>query len=231
MLKDFFKKFLLFGLVFITVLAVIAVFKNKGGIYEDIKGLLGNGVTENINENEIAPLKSVKEIKSTTVEGINVPYYWKSGINTTEKDYLKGYVPTLSDFQNFYATTLSVLYSKKITVTSEKGENVLPNASSFTLVKGIAYDGDFLKWDSSDCVKQNGYFVCPNWINWTGIPIADKYYVITECKINGESGKCVFEDYAKEYYTLQRATENRCYGSDSNYFCNVNDYLKVLQSN
>lgn len=230
--NDLFKKFLLFVLVALTIFATIKAFDKKNQLYENIKSLLGNSVTENISEQDITPLKSIKEVQSTSVIGsIYVPYYWKSGINTTEKDYLKGYVPTLSDFQKYYSTTQSVLYNKKVTATSQEVSKVLNDVSSYVSVKGIVYSGDFFKWNDVTCSKVGEYFSCPNWINWSGIPSEDKYYVVVECKIDNESGKCIFEDYTKEYYKLQRSTETRCYGSDNSYYCNINDYLKVLQSN
>lgn len=232
MKNELFKKSFLFVLIGLTIFATVETFRYRKIISENIKSILGQNITEEVDSNEISPLKEIKETTINIADGIMVPYYWKNGLSVNTSDYLLGYVPSISSFQDYFSKYNTVLFSKKVSVVQSNLEEVMGKKDSLKLVKGSFYQGDYFSWKPEACLQRDGYFICPNWVGWSGIPVNEKYYVVTECKVNNLDGKCIFEDYAYEYYQLQRKEETRCYNTESSsYLCNVNDYLKVLESN
>jgi hypothetical protein len=194
---------------------------------------LARDLVESVSTMETTP-ELVKMEKPTLVESsssteIRVPYYWKNGINSETNDYLEGYVPSLNSFQEFFYKRQNRLFNNVKETTEVDLSKVLSGSQSFTKVSSIIYTGDILGWDSDACEKDGNRFICPSWVNWTGLSTEEKSYVMTDCKVEGEKGICIFEDYVVLYYNLKRSTEVRCY-SDTYKFCYEKEYLKLLEA-
>ncbi len=176
--------------------------------------------------------------KKGTIEGVYVPYYWKSGIIGENSDYLKGYVPSIKDFMEYIKTKDAVLYG-----TTLSGEEVFDyrsivsdlDASNMVFADGIQNAHSYFDWDEENCVVvEKGYleervFVCNNWVNWSKYSKKDPLFVLTDCNIGGMSGKCLFSDYVKVYFNEKKITESRCLLLEELDFCDWNKYIKLIK--
>jgi hypothetical protein len=199
------------------------------------------GVEEqNIKEDEIVIEETPKEeITDSGEYEVGIPYYWKSGINVEEEDPLKGYIPNIKSFRNYYETKNSILLGISERETKQiLKESIILEEGNYIFSNGIRNTSEYFKWDSESCTEffyidvASDVFICDNWVNWLGEPLKEKTYVLTRCNINDKSGYCIFEDYLKEYYNLKTTGETRCFDSDdTEYICEYSEYKNLVEFN
>lgn len=180
-----------------------------------------------------------KEIESRDmVEGVYVPYYWKSGIFAEEKDYLSGYIPSIKEFSEYVETKNSLIYgntSKKSVIPDYKTALSLLNESNIFLANGIKNQHSYFNWKEGECsVVENSkiggkIFICDNWVNWLKGVSDDPLFVLTDCRIDNQQGRCLFIDYTREYFGEKKITENRCLTSNAPEFCDWEKYIKLIK--
>lgn len=195
---------------------------------------------QKIEEEELSIEKAVEESRDKIgIEGVNVPYYWKAGVDTEDRDYLMGYIPSIKEYQEYANLRQSML----IGVSNQEKEEISPSSviiskDNYIFSNGIPNSSDYFSWDGDSCsisysdILNSDIFLCYNWINWLGLPLEEKTFVLTKCSIGSTEGYCIFEDYIKTYYDSKKLGENRCIGDlKDNYLCDYDDYIKLIEFN
>lgn len=171
-------------------------------------------------------------------EGVYVPYYWKSGIGTEEKDYLKGYVPSIKDFAEYINTKDVVVYGTTSTTPLLQGyKEALASldTSKIVFAEGIKNAHTYFNWDKDNCVivedtrLNEKLFVCNNWVNWLKNSDSTPLFVLTDCNIENQHGKCLFLDYTNIYFNMKKMTESRCLSSNRSKLCDLDEYIKLIK--
>lgn len=179
-----------------------------------------------------------KKEKEQTIEGVYVPYYWKTGVPAENSDYLKGYIPNIKDFVEYIKVKDSVLYGSSPSVDEVfdyRSVSYLLEPSNVVFADGIQNAHSYFNWDKENCVIiEEGYlkeriFVCDNWVNWLKHSKKAPLFVLTDCYIEGMSGKCLFSDYTKVFFNKKKVTENRCLSLGQLDFCDWNKYIKLIK--
>jgi hypothetical protein len=176
--------------------------------------------------------------KKKKVEGIMVPRYWKNGVQAEENDYLKGYVPSIREFQKYISIKDNILYG------SVEGVEMFPDRkhllsvltkANTIFVEGMANENSYFDWSDENCsVFENGFegekiFVCDNWVNWMKRKIDEPFFVLTDCRIGNEIGKCVFLDYTNVYFLEKKIEETRCMSKEYAEVCKVENYREKIR--
>lgn len=194
-------------------------------------------ILEESTPERLVPLKVEEESLPSKEEYVAIPSYWETGIREDEKDYLKGYVPTIREYMEYISNkevlTLGVK-SKSITFTNQDLVNMV-NEQNHIHSKGIENESRFFKWDPEKCevfktsFESSPIFVCESWINWGVTPVDS--FVLTECFLNGKKGFCVFSNYLKSYYENKSSLDTRCASREDTELCNFEEYLSLVESN
>lgn len=184
--------------------------------------------------------KVTEEVNSKLIEGkIYVPEYWKYGRNIDTNDYLEGYLPNIRSFKEYFELDNNIKYGLNPytnTYSLEDIFNQLNKDSIFYNVRGIENESTFFAWDNSKCKSlyservNSNIFVCDNWVNWIKLDIEDKEFAFVNCTLGGKVGYCIFEDYVKTYYEINRYGESRCFG-ESELLCDYEKYLNKISIN
>ncbi|MBP5204168.1 hypothetical protein J6Z48_00810 [bacterium] len=204
--------------------------------------------TDNINteqelfNDDLSPIfiEETENNKESSVDSnqVYVPYFWKYGVNTDKEDYLLGYIPNISTFKAFYKTYNNINYG-----VLPHNDYSLENIEEFITKKNIIYSNGiknstyYYAWNTSDCksYKSSNFnetlFVCNNWVNWLGLSLDKKNYVLTKCNIEGTNGYCVFENYIDVYYEINKSSETRCFEDNDNYYCKLEKYKDLILYN
>ncbi len=232
------KKLLGLLLVFIVLLSLFSGVKKS---FIGAKNFFGE-YKENILPEDltgIAKKEQEKEEKDVVVEDniVKIPYYWKNGVFKEEEDYLSGYIPSIKTFFSEFTTREKILYG----TTNSSGKldlNTIGNLITKTnsvVTKGIYNQSKYFSWDRDSCVimynegLQNNVFVCDSWINWTTFNIENNHFSLTECKLEGETGFCVFLDYLKEYHKWKKTFDTRCMSDENGKYCIFEEYKKLVE--
>ena len=229
--------------VFLSLFVVLSFLKNtllgNLNLKEEILGINRYSVEENIQEEETLPVKlDVLGEEDKRNEGVYVPYYWKNGNGLGEGDYLKGYIPSMKGFKEYNTARNLLLTGMNPDPVQYTVKKLLDLAKENTIYysNGIYNESSFFEWEEESCMK--GYseltsdfiFICDNWINWLGIPVNEKVFVLVNCNIGGESGYCMYEDYTKSYYDSKKVAETSCFGENiEDYLCDYTEYIKLIR--
>jgi hypothetical protein len=229
--------------VFLFLFVVLSFFKNtllgNLNLKEEILGINRYSVEENVLGEELVPIKSnVPKEEEEEKEGVYVPYYWKSGNGSGEGEYLKGYIPGMKGFKEYDTTRSSILMGSGRDSVNYTMRKLLDLARENTLFysNGIYNESSFFEWSEDSCTK--GYselttdfiFICDNWVNWLGVPVDEKVFVLVRCNIQGEEGYCMYEDYTKSYYDSKKQGETRCFGENfEEYLCTYAEYIELIR--
>jgi hypothetical protein len=195
---------------------------------------------QKVLEEELSIEQAVQESEENIgIEGVTVPYYWKTGVDSEDGDYLMGYIPSIKKYQEYANLRQSMLTGVS---NREKEEVSLSSITigndNYTLSNGISNSSNYFTWDRDSCsisysdTLNSDIFLCYNWINWLGLSLEEKTFVLTKCSIDSTEGYCVFEDYIKNYHDSKKLGENRCIGDQrDNYLCDYDDYIKLIEFN
>lgn len=182
--------------------------------------------------------KKKEVVRKKNNDGVMVPSYWKRGVVGEENDHLKGYVPSIKVFQEYISTKDSLLYGdiKGIETFADYKEVLsLLQGSPTVLVEGIANENRYFDWSDENCsvfeMAFNGedVFLCNNWVNWMKREVENPVFVLTECKVGNNTGKCVFLDYSSVYLREKTATDTRCISKEYAEVCEFERYSELIK--
>ena len=165
-----------------------------------------------------------------------VPSYWKYGVNTDSQDYLKGYLPNIRNFKEYWNIYINSLYGTTSSYGPFSAEEIFSyfeENNNYRQVNGIKNESSYFKWNKEDCktffssTLNGNIHICKNWVNWTAININDKDFVLVDCELNKTKGYCIYEDYAKIYYNSKRYGESRCFG-ETDLYCDYEKYINNI---
>jgi len=224
----------------VLVVVVFLLFSGTKKVFIGAKSIFGKYKEEVVAEDlsNIAIDTSTEEVKGEKKEGVMIPSYWKSGVNVEENDYLKGYIPSIKTFQEYISTKDSILFGgvKQVELFTDYRESVNELSGSNTiLVDSIGNESSYFSWSDDNCFvfekSFNGedIFVCDNWVNWMKREIEKPMFVLTECKIRGTTGKCLFLDYSNVYFLEKSSTDTRCMSKEYSDVCSVESYRELIK--
>ncbi len=230
----------IFSLLF---LFLITIFLYSGGkqVFLSIKNSMRGPQEENIIEGDmnIAVAEKEKE-KDDTAEGIYVPYYWKVGIPADGNDFLKGYLPSLSQFDSETKTRNAILYpgAKESKQLARDDISSILSSENTIYVKGIVNMNENFAWKEDSCSSVYSeefgktLFFCDFWLNWNSFNPENNHFSLTECRINNIDGYCVFLDYLQEFYNWKKSLDTRCIGdNNSDLKCEFASYKEAILKN
>lgn len=221
--------------------ALVLFFLYSGGkkVFLEVRSMVKGLQTEEILEDDvIAAIVETEKNEEKNIEGVNVPFYWKGGIPAENDDYLKGYVPSIKGFNEYISVKGSIIYGSSLkAINFPNYESVLPllENTNTIYVEGMRSEHEYFAWDEERCATLDnsdlGYkiFICDNWVNWMGVENETPMFVLTDCNINNQEGKCVFLDYANIYFQEKKMTESRCLSLEAPDFCELEEYLKLIK--
>lgn len=233
------KKILLFLFFFILTILLTKsnTFRNAN---TTLLQIYNRDLFEYTNEDRSEILEVPKIESNHLVDGaVYVPDYWKYGKNTQTDDYLQGYVPNIRSFKDYWSIHNNLSYSYNPYNSSYSVEEIFTNFQNTNQIHktlGIKNESTYFEWDTNECKIFNttnyntSLFLCPNWVNWTGIDILEKEYVLVECELEEIKGYCLFEDYVRIYYSTRRYGETRCFG-ENDFYCEFTQYLDIVSLN
>lgn len=227
-------------LLVLLFLFLIIFFLFSGGkkAYLKAKSSIRGIQEERIMEEDIKFALVEEEEKNYPVEGVYIPYHWKSGIMGEGKDYLKGYIPSIKDFVDYVQVRDSVIYGSSVTTPTIANSQLaisLLEDSEVVLADGIKNAHTYFNWDKEKCsIVGNTHlnekiFVCDNWVNWMKSNNPKPLFVLTDCNIENQHGKCLFLDYTNIYFNMKKMTENRCLSSNRSKLCDLDEYIKLIK--
>lgn len=220
---------------------LISFFLYSGGrsVFQLAKKRIMSIQSEEIVEDEMGiALADKEEKREGTIDGIYVPYYWKSGIPGENDDYLNGYIPSIKVFSDYISTKNSLIYGNISNSKNFKDINLLANIlndSKIVYAYGIRNENSFFAWDEENCVIKDssnlGYkvFLCDNWVNWMKGENESPLFVLIDCKVENQIGKCVFLDYVDVYFREKTITEYRCISTNTPKMCDWEQYIKQIE--
>ncbi|MGI5898191.1 MAG: hypothetical protein ACOX6Q_03480 [Candidatus Dojkabacteria bacterium] len=232
------KLFTLILLVFVVCLTVVGV---KYITRSNPKNILDIGKEQKIFKEELTP--QIVKTENTTPKiysktKVYVPYHWKDGYTDKDtSDYLKGYIPSISNFRQYYTMYQNLKFgvSKHSEYNLEELTPLLSSSNSYE-VKGLLNESVYFDWNIDECKSlyseslNANIFYCKNWLNWSGIQKDQKDFVFTKCTVSSKDGYCMFEDYVHIYYNLKTKSEVRCFGTvTDDYLCSFDDYLSLIK--
>ena len=240
-MKDFPRKIWLIILFFLLLSLSINLLRDKKE-KEEVLGMHNRNIEEVVIEENLNIAKAQFDVpnKNTEENEVYVPYYWKNGINTKLKDYLLGYIPSINSFYEYYVSrneSLLGVTPQKYSYDIEEVIGVLDN-EKVIFSNGILNENQYFQWEESLCDSfwldsiEKKIFTCFNWLNWSGIELSKKNFVLTDCKIKDSEGYCLFEEYSEIYYDSSKLGERRCFqNKNEEYFCDYDKYIKQIEYN
>lgn len=230
------KKIFIFILFFfIGILIAQKHFINKQPL--SLLRNIGKDTYEYVDTQNLEVVKVEKSEVSRLQSGkVYVPKHWKYGVNTQSEDYLKGYLPNIRNFKEYWNVHMNILYGSNPFNSNYPIEEILSHfeiTSSYYISEGIENDSTFFAWDYNNCkaiysnLTNSNVFTCFNWVNWIDINIEDKGFVLVECSLDNKKGYCLFEDYTKVYFENKRYGESRCFG-ETDFLCDYEKYLNNI---
>ena len=234
MLLSIVRKYLPIILCLVVALLFVSLYRSI-----QLSVLVGSHkeILEESTPEELVPLEVEEENLPFKEEYVSIPYYWETGIRKSEKDYLKGYVPTIKEYMEYISRkeTLTLGVRSKSVSFSNQDVVDMVNQQNHIHSKGIENESSFFKWDSDKCevfdtiLESRPIFVCESWIKWGVTPVDS--FVLTECLLNGRKGFCIFSDYLQSYYENKSSLDTRCASREDTDLCDLEEYLSLVESN
>lgn len=229
----------LLGLIFFAFVVFVMLTGTKR-IFVGAKSFFSKYKEEIVEEDlsNIGIERKKEVVKKERKDGVMVPSYWKKGVSGEEDDHLKGYIPSIKFFQEYISTKDSILYGniKDIETFSDYKDVVsLLKDSKTILVEAMVNENKYFDWSDENCAvfeqafNGENVFVCNNWVNWMKREVEGPVFVLTECKIGKNQGKCVFLDYSSVYLKEKTATDTRCISKEYSELCGFEKYSELIK--
>ena len=240
-MKDFPKKIWLIVLFFLLLSLSINLLKENHE-KEEVLGINNKNIEEIVIEESLNIAKAQLDISNKSVEKneVYVPYYWKNGLNVDSKDYLLGYIPSINSFYEYYVSKNKMLLGidpRKYNYDMEEVMNVVDNRE-IIFSNCILNESQYFQWEENLCDSfrldsvGKKIFTCLNWLNWSGIELSNKSFVLTDCSVEDTDGYCLFEEYSEIYYDSKKLGEKRCFQNENEeYLCDYDEYVKQIEYN